>query len=403
MAASIEVEIEHRRYVELCPAVRRAQGRLGITTLEPGQHRAQIKLFAATFSGRTLIETIDVNALPAYEDRLVPMQLTGVVRRGGTLHVRLYVEGSLFLERMVPVGRYIRPSNVQIAALVLALLVLLGGLGTLFISRFQADVYSPDTVSDSDESAARDDAAGDDRAQPGDRGSDEGGDSAAAEASDDADDTDERDDAGAESTEGRDAGTGEDDTDDTDAADYTDERDNTDDAVDTDEPDGAEDTGPQDAGAAGDDTADDDTADDDTTNDEPAQVAGTDGEQAGEAVSEQPDAVEPRTHIVYFNPESASLTDDTLEALSDIADRLSGHDLQVRVDGHTAIAGSMEGRVQLSRRRAEAVREYLVGEGIDPERFSELNAFGAARPVTRDLDDQDRNRRVEIIEIEDGQ
>jgi outer membrane protein OmpA-like peptidoglycan-associated protein len=53
---------------------------------------------------------------------------------------------------------------------------------------------------------------------------------------------------------------------------------------------------------------------------------------------------------------------------------------------------------QLSLQRAQAVRDYLVGRGIAPERC-EVAGFGMSRPLAdnRTAEGRANNRRVEII------
>jgi OOP family OmpA-OmpF porin len=69
----------------------------------------------------------------------------------------------------------------------------------------------------------------------------------------------------------------------------------------------------------------------------------------------------------------------------------------VEVDGHTDSRGSDAHNLDLSQRRAAAVRQYLVGHGIAPERL-EAQGFGESKPVA----DNDTahgmalNRRVEL-------
>jgi outer membrane protein OmpA-like peptidoglycan-associated protein len=70
----------------------------------------------------------------------------------------------------------------------------------------------------------------------------------------------------------------------------------------------------------------------------------------------------------------------------------------LRLEGH---ADPLEGkRVQeLSERRAEAVREYLIGRGVDAKRLQSVG-YGAARPV--DKPGSEKNRRVEFIIVDEG-
>ncbi len=69
----------------------------------------------------------------------------------------------------------------------------------------------------------------------------------------------------------------------------------------------------------------------------------------------------------------------------------------VDVDGHTDNVGSDNSNLELSRRRARSVAEYLASRQIDPRRLS-MRGFGEARPIATNATASGRsqNRRVEI-------
>ena len=87
----------------------------------------------------------------------------------------------------------------------------------------------------------------------------------------------------------------------------------------------------------------------------------------------------------------------TLE-VNDIRKKVGG--LQVlkgvsfRIEGHTDALGRPDYNADLSQRRAEAVRGFLVTMGVDPTRL-EVEGFGATLPRTDDPADPE-NRRVEL-------
>jgi outer membrane protein OmpA-like peptidoglycan-associated protein len=70
---------------------------------------------------------------------------------------------------------------------------------------------------------------------------------------------------------------------------------------------------------------------------------------------------------------------------------------QVQVEGHTDDKGNDEKNLTLSQKRAEAVVEFLVEQGIAPERLVPLG-FGETQPI--DTNDtaagRQKNRRVEF-------
>jgi len=68
------------------------------------------------------------------------------------------------------------------------------------------------------------------------------------------------------------------------------------------------------------------------------------------------------------------------------------------IEGHTDNIGNAEYNRDLSLRRAEAVRRYLVGQGIGSDRLSAAG-LGQTQPLAGNSSDsgRQRNRRVEII------
>lgn len=104
--------------------------------------------------------------------------------------------------------------------------------------------------------------------------------------------------------------------------------------------------------------------------------------------------------VIYFRPDDPRLTPTSREQLLQFAREIAAweeHYLTIR--GHCALSGTEEGRVLLSRQRAENSAAFLVTEGqeylSDPQ--ITLEWYGAARLVTRDPERQHLNRRVEII------
>jgi len=73
-------------------------------------------------------------------------------------------------------------------------------------------------------------------------------------------------------------------------------------------------------------------------------------------------------------------------------------DNSILIEGHTDDVGSAEFNVQLSLRRAEAVRLALIQRGIAKERLK-VSGYGRARPIAPNDTEVGRtlNRRVELI------
>ena len=69
----------------------------------------------------------------------------------------------------------------------------------------------------------------------------------------------------------------------------------------------------------------------------------------------------------------------------------------VEVKGHTDFTGPEEYNQILSEKRAEAVKAYLVAEGISIERFR-VTGYGESQPIAKNTNKEGRalNRRVEL-------
>lgn len=72
---------------------------------------------------------------------------------------------------------------------------------------------------------------------------------------------------------------------------------------------------------------------------------------------------------------------------------------QITVEGHTDSVGSNKTNRQLSEKRAESVKKYLVSQGLPEELSVETEGFGSDRPLTTNKTKIGRatNRRVDII------
>ena len=107
----------------------------------------------------------------------------------------------------------------------------------------------------------------------------------------------------------------------------------------------------------------------------------------------------PSDLIVYFDFESADLTADATNMLRGVVKTLnSRQDLVVELRGHTDKRGEESFNDELSRKRAEAVYNYLVSNQLSEDRFK-IFSFGESKPATQGTTSQEhqKNRRVEVV------
>jgi outer membrane protein OmpA-like peptidoglycan-associated protein len=103
---------------------------------------------------------------------------------------------------------------------------------------------------------------------------------------------------------------------------------------------------------------------------------------------------------VLFESAKHALLPQAQAKLSEVANVLSRQDpdSKIRIIGYTDSQGGETFNLQLSRDRADAVRDYLVSHGIAADRVTS-EGLGAANPVADNANAEGRadNRRVEIV------
>ena len=103
---------------------------------------------------------------------------------------------------------------------------------------------------------------------------------------------------------------------------------------------------------------------------------------------------------VLFKFDSAKLTDDARTQLDQLASSQVGSMKRyfVAIQGFTDKTGSVEHNLELSRRRAEAVQTYLVGQHNVPVYRIQIVGLGKDKPVDegKGREAREKNRRVEV-------
>ncbi|WP_421877024.1 OmpA family protein [Marinoscillum sp.] len=106
---------------------------------------------------------------------------------------------------------------------------------------------------------------------------------------------------------------------------------------------------------------------------------------------------------IYFDFQSSRIKPESREVLSKIYETLlRSPDLTVEIGGHTDNIGTHEYNMQLSQERANAVRIYLIDQGIDPGRLKAVG-YGETTPLASNDDEingRELNRRIEIRVLE---
>jgi peptidoglycan-associated lipoprotein len=107
---------------------------------------------------------------------------------------------------------------------------------------------------------------------------------------------------------------------------------------------------------------------------------------------------------VFFSPGSADLGSRARTALSAQAQWLMRwHEFEAAIEGHADEPGSEQENVVLSQQRAEAVRQRLIEEGVEPDRLAVVPLGRTVRVATcADTDCRAQNRRAVTLVFATG-
>ena len=125
---------------------------------------------------------------------------------------------------------------------------------------------------------------------------------------------------------------------------------------------------------------------------------GTSVAEPGETKRAPATVVQPALRTVYFDYDSAQLTDETKETLRENANWLREHpQVEVQAQGHCDERGTVEYNFNLGQRRAESVKSFLGSLGISPNRIHTIS-YGEERPAVQGHVEESwrLNRRVEF-------
>jgi outer membrane protein OmpA-like peptidoglycan-associated protein len=103
---------------------------------------------------------------------------------------------------------------------------------------------------------------------------------------------------------------------------------------------------------------------------------------------------------IQFDFNQATIKPESAQVLSQVAEVLKNqHDLKLMIEGHTDNVGKPAYNMELSRKRAQSVKDYLVqNHQVDAGRLT-TQGFGDTKPMAKNDTDAGRaqNRRVELV------
>jgi OmpA-OmpF porin, OOP family len=101
---------------------------------------------------------------------------------------------------------------------------------------------------------------------------------------------------------------------------------------------------------------------------------------------------------IFFKAASDQLTESSIAPLDEVVKVLTEHpELKMQIEGHTDSTGKAAMNLKLSKQRAESVKNYLTGKGIDASRLTAVG-YGSSKPLQSNetSEGRQRNRRVEL-------
>jgi len=102
---------------------------------------------------------------------------------------------------------------------------------------------------------------------------------------------------------------------------------------------------------------------------------------------------------VVFDFNKAALREEFKPMLDTVAEALNVYtSVTVKIDGHTDNVGEYNYNLNLSKKRAESAKAYLVSKKVDTGRI-ETEGFSFSKPAASNAtqEGRDKNRRIEVI------
>lgn len=107
---------------------------------------------------------------------------------------------------------------------------------------------------------------------------------------------------------------------------------------------------------------------------------------------------------IPFEYNSSILAPEAVYQLKQLSDALSQNEFgenRFEIGGHTDASGASEYNRSLSERRANAVRQFLIDQGISPNRLDSVG-HGEDKLLHPDDPSHPSNRRVEVLKLDNS-
>ncbi|HEX2959566.1 MAG TPA: OmpA family protein [Chitinispirillaceae bacterium] len=128
----------------------------------------------------------------------------------------------------------------------------------------------------------------------------------------------------------------------------------------------------------------------------------SDDDGCPDTVKKEPDM--PKTQIIHgvaFPSGKTEMSFESYQYLQPVIKQLKQYpEVEIEVRGHTDSAGDYGKNMMLSQRRADAVRQYLISQGIAGDRIK-ATGFGSSSPIAdnRSAAGRAQNRRIEVVRV----
>jgi peptidoglycan-associated lipoprotein len=122
-----------------------------------------------------------------------------------------------------------------------------------------------------------------------------------------------------------------------------------------------------------------------------------------EPKKQQPLAIVPAPVIIpnfsdiYFDFDKSLIRKDAVPQLENVADWMTANPTKtIAVEAHADAKGTSPYNIALGQRRADAAKDYLVKQGVDPSRIKAVS-YGKEKPFVTSSNEQAKNRRIHFV------